>query len=746
MAKKQKDNSKDNKLKNIEAALDKINKRFGKNSVMNMGETEFEPIPSIPTGSLSLDIATGIGGFPRGRIVEIYAGESAGKCVTKDMYIQSEFGLLTVEEILQELGMDAWITNKIVNSSLKIVNRYGELEESSAITFNGKKPIINIKLNNGMFLKTTHNHPHLYYDNVCGNVFWKKTGNLNVGDTLLINKKNTNNFGNSDNLTVEEGYLLGILIADGYFSENRIGFSNNNPKILDFFETQKILPKWIKHEKSDGFDYHINGKDTISNFYKKYGLKKGVAKDKFIPLIVRKSNKKTVQSFLQGYFDCESYFDKNKRAWEVCSASYKLLEQTLLLLQQFNIYATIHSKKVNNYPDNNYWRLIFHGCANLFESDNRNTISFDFLKNDIKTLYFNISKNNRTSKINNLFYDYMNNIKLTYNAWQKIKPVINYDDLTSKRIFEKIENLFDNYIPCSVLEINKEEPQPTYDLYVPKSSSFTMQGIITHNTTLTLHTIACAQKNGGKCAFVDAEHALDINWAENLGVSMDSLYLTQPDNGENALEITEMLIESNGFDVIVVDSVAALVPRAEIEGEMGDSRVGLQARLMSQAMRKITAKIKKSNTLVIFINQLREKIGVMFGDNRVTTGGNALKYYASMRIELLGNSSKNVKNKESGEIIAKGVKAKVVKNKVAPPFKKAEFAITFDYGIDKYVEILDKAVILGLINKSGSWFSLPDGTKIGQGSDNSTQFLKDNPELAEELELKILESYNIKRI
>ena len=254
-------------------------------------------------------------------------------------------------------------------------------------------------------------------------------------------------------------------------------------------------------------------------------------------------------------------------------------------------------------------------------------------------------------------------------------------------------------------------------------------------TTLALHAIAECQKAGGTAAFIDAEHAFDRFYAANLGVDVDNLYVSQPDNGEQALEIADQLIRSSAVDILIVDSVAALTPKKEIEGDMGDSAVGLHARLMSQALRKLTGTIAKTNTTCIFINQLREKIGVMFGSPETTTGGNALKFYASVRLDIRKTQSV----KDGDTILGNQVKVKVVKNKVAPPFRKAEFEITFGEGISKIGEIVDLGVEYEIIKKSGSWFSYGD-SKLGQGRDATKTLLKDNPELCDELEAKIMQA------
>ena len=293
---------------------------------------------------------------------------------------------------------------------------------------------------------------------------------------------------------------------------------------------------------------------------------------------------------------------------------------------------------------------------------------------------------------------------------------------------EHIENV--EVIPTGSISLNAALGVGGYprgriiEIYGPESSG---------KTTLAIHAIAEAQKQGGIAAFIDAEHAFDRFYAQKLGVDVDNLWISQPDNGEQALQIADQLISSAAVDIVVIDSVAALTPKKEIEGDMGDNVVGLQARLMSQALRKLTSTISKTNTTCIFINQLREKIGVMFGNPETTTGGNALKFYASVRLDIRRVTS----IKDGDEVIGNQVRVKIVKNKVAPPFRKAEFEITFGEGISKIGEIVDLGVEYGIIQKSGSWFSY-EGSKLAQGREAVKALLKDNPELCEELEAKIM--------
>ena len=300
---------------------------------------------------------------------------------------------------------------------------------------------------------------------------------------------------------------------------------------------------------------------------------------------------------------------------------------------------------------------------------------------------------------------------------------------------EQIENV--EVIPTGSIGLNAALGVGGYpkgriiEIYGPESSG---------KTTLAIHAIAECQKAGGIAAFIDAEHAFDRFYAEKLGVDVDNLYISQPDNGEQALEIADQLIRSSAVDILVVDSVAALTPKKEIEGDMGDSAVGLHARLMSQALRKLTGTIAKTKTTCIFINQLREKIGVMFGNPETTTGGNALKFYASVRLDI----RKVTAIKDGDDIVGNQVRVKVVKNKVAPPFRKAEFEITFGEGVSKIGEIVDLGVEHEIIKKSGSWFSYGD-TKLGQGREAVKEMLKDNPELCDELEAQIMEAISDKK-
>jgi recombination protein RecA len=336
-----------------------------------------------------------------------------------------------------------------------------------------------------------------------------------------------------------------------------------------------------------------------------------------------------------------------------------------------------------------------------------------------------MAKTEKTPDMSNINSEKLKALKLTIDKIDK-----DYGKGTVMMMNEKVETLQEVVSTGSIgldvaLGIGGLPRGRVVEVYGPESSG---------KTTIATHVIAEAQKKGGMCAIIDAEHAFDSSYAQKLGVDVDNLLISQPDYGEQALEIADRLILSGALDVVVIDSVAALVPKSELEGEMGDSKMGLQARLMSQALRKLTATISKTNTICIFINQLREKIGVMFGNPETTTGGNALKFYASVRLDI----RRMAQIKDGEEAIGNRVKVKVVKNKVAPPFRSAEFDIIFGEGISKTGEIIDMGVELNIVQKSGSWFSY-NTDKLGQGRDAVKQLLTDNPELANEIETKIRE-------
>lgn len=773
----------ENKKKSLESALSMLDRSFGKGAVMRMGDKPNQNIDSISTGSIGLDLALGIGGLPRGRIIEIYGPESSGKCLTADTMVLSENGLVSIAELFAHYGHNVVSTTKIVEEVAGLLNENGKLENTSHFTWNGKRKVRKIKTALGNELSPTYNHPVRILDKT-GFVVWKKAKDIQIGDILPV-MRGTETYGTNTSIDAETAQFLGYLMADGSLgksNKNSTRFSNSDPDIIsDYrqlaikefekglskyefdFATHKIMTdvhnkpvgsniKTYFKVNSQTIDHHINSKEFREHL-EIQGLDYVLSKDKQVPLKIRQAPKDIQLAFLRAYLECECSIDKNKRALEVTSASHKLLQQVQLILLNMGFVGVLSPKDVPEYGT--YWRLVYSGSegADLihkigFKSierltsvhevafDSNGSTNIDGIPNLgvlVQTLYNALDIRSREAF--DTIYDYIGEnprARITYNRLDKIIKLFEGKEHILLTHLKEIQK--SNYFYTPVVAIDEDEA-PTFDVCLPETHSFWSNGLISHNTTLSLQTIAEAQKLGGTVAFIDAEHALDPAYAKKIGVDIDNLLISQPDYGEQALEIAEKLVSSGAVDVLVVDSVAALVPQKEIEGDMGDSHVGLQARLMSQGLRKLTGIVARSNTLVIFINQLRMKIGVMFGNPETTTGGNALKFYASVRIDIRRIGS--IKDKD--DVIGNQTRVKIVKNKVAPPFRQVEFDIMYGEGVSKLGELIDLGVKFGFVEKSGAWFSY-DSTRIGQGKENAKKFLKEHPELAEELEAKIRNS------
>lgn len=620
-----------------------VRKRFGDNAVMLASDSPTVEVDVISTGSLTTDIAVGVGGLPSGRIVEIYGPESSGKCLTSDTYLLTSRGLETIAEMFSAHGQSPVCANKVVDGKEWIINENAEMEETSHFTFNNRRKVRRIMTKRGMYVDATYNHP-IRVINQHGHIVWRKAKDIAQGD-FVVTMRGTSVFGvNSlDNLTALN---LGYLIADGTLtSASRVAFTNNDPVIqknfLDWVHENGFVVK--TYERKNTCDYHVNSVDFREKLHSEYGLEYIDACGKTVPYIIRTGTRETQSAFLRGYFDCECSVDK-KRQIEVVSASHELLHQVQMMLLNFGISSSVCEKIMGEnspYAGNVYYRLSITGQdtslfldAISFDSDIRNTsvkamesptqvqTNHDSVPNVgglLETMYDDIDGSDR--ELYDLLYDCMGDApkaNLTYERLRQLTGLLEdsrYDiGKTAEMVLGVLKRYADNnYLFQEVSDVSDIGEFPTFDVVMPSTHTFWSNGVVSHNTTLCLHVIANAQREGHLCAFVDTEHALDMNYAQSIGVQKDKLLISQPDTGEQALEITESLVRSGRVKVVVVDSVAALVPRAEIEGEMGDSHVGLQARLMSQALRKLTGAVKITDTVLIFTNQLREKIGVMFG-------------------------------------------------------------------------------------------------------------------------------------
>lgn len=716
--------------KNKQALLDKtfadINKRFGKGTVMSMKDKKIEPIDVIPTGSYLLDRALGCGGWPKGRIVEIYGAESSGKCLTEDSYILTSNGYKQLGDIFKEVGLTPSAVHKTVEMKYPLINMNGREENTTHFTFNGKRPTREIMTSSGNLIKCTYNHP-LRVLNSIGYQVWKKAGEIEVGD-VLVSLIGTDCFGH---INTEEAYVLGAIMA-GRISKNSVTIKCPNSEVFEevMKDIKKVFPKDIM--KFDGLSVIISG-NWVQYFKTKYGQNNEIC----VPNVIMMGDELSQQNFLKGFFDCKA----SNGNGEVTISNYRMAKEIKLMLANMGIQSTISKKSAKS------WRMYITG-----EDFNNLIVFIGSASTDIYLKRFKNTTNNPSRKIPNIadvLISYYENIPIENRSRATdriISDIKSGKSCGNTSIIHKLLELpcqnndvknhllelaNENIVYETVVSNEKGETVPTFDFAMEETHSFICESIVNHNTTVALHAIAEVQKQGGVGAIVDVEHALDPAYAAALGVNLDELILSQPDCGEDALEITESLVRSGVVDLVVIDSVAALTPRAEIDGDMGDAHVGLLARLMSQAMRKLTAAASKSGTTLIFINQIREKVGVMYGNPETTTGGRALKFYSSVRVEL--RKGETLKN--GAEMYGHKLKAKIVKNKIAPPYKSTEMTVIWGKGIDAKEEILDLALADGIIEKGGAWFTY--GDQKFQGRDNVKKYFDEHKDEFDKLAAKV---------
>jgi protein RecA len=754
------------KDKALEAALLQIERQFGKGSIMRLGEETRVPVEVIPSGSIALDVALGIGGYPRGRIVEIYGPESSGKCLTADTYVWSDRGLETIGEIFARAGLKTTCTSRVTDiseSGVRLVNEWGELETVAALTHNNRKPVLRLRLRSGRVISVTHNHP-LRVVSDRGFIVWRKAGDIREGDTIVSAKLGAVEAAAGDGLSEDEAVLLGYLVAEGTTCyETSVRFTNWDPEVsAEYTRLMEHISGGIVRNYGDK-EFAVHGKAIRERFAEQYGLDYVRAAGKTVPACVRTAGHKAQRSFLSALFEGDGWIDPTSTIG-LATASEELARQVQLLLYGLGIPATVSSKYNQTY-ERDYWTVTVNPSVAGrflkeigFRSQRRaEQVRKHFKESPRDPQFENIP--HLAGMIRDLrddcggdreFDDIAGDLlRLDMSlacSRQRLWRIVDWCKQNEALLSPGAETIVEYLrvllsLPYTYEEVTAIEDcglQPTFDVVMPLTHSFIANGILSHNTTVALHAVANAQKGGGIAAFIDAEHALDPEYAQRLGVDTEALLVSQPDTGEQALEIMDMLIRSGAIDIVVVDSVAALVPKAEIEGEMGDSHVGLQARLMSQALRKITGAVSNTKTTAIFINQLREKVGVMFGSPETTTGGKALKFYASVRLDV-----RRIETLKDGtEAVGNRTRIKVVKNKMSPPFKTAEFDILYGIGISKEGSLIDLGVEQSIVRKAGAWYTY-EGDQLGQGKENARNFLRDNPDISNEIEKRIKEKLGV---
>ena len=665
-------------------ALAEIDKTFGKGSTI-VGDAIIDA-ERISTGSLGLDIATG-GGWGKGRIIEIYGPESSGKAQPLSSKVLTPTGFKTMRSL--EVGDTVCTPDGDTSTILGTFDQ--GIQDVYKVTFDDKS-------------STRCTLDHLWY--VEGRA--SKFGDvLSLKQIIDVGIKEANGTRNRFRIPVLEKvnlnavelpmnpYLLGLILGDGGLSAGGVRYSTSDNEIIE--NISRILEDEMPNtiiKKVTGTKYDFSflkrekgrGKNDVQIALESLNLIGTKSDTKFIPDIYLYNSFENRLALLQGLMDSDGSIDNGTLSFT--STSKRLSESFVDLVRGLGLRCTT-SSRITKYKNS----------AGV-ELDGKPSYRSSLLMSSDKFKIFRLKR------------------QLDKKEWVA--------STFSRRFIESIELV--GREECRCIAIGHPDKLYITDDY-----------IVTHNTTVTLHTIAEAQRKGGKVVFIDAEHAFDRAYAEVLGVDCNKLIVSQPDNGEMALEIADRLISTGLISVVVVDSVAALVPKSEIEGDMGDFKMGGNSRLMNQAMRKLTGVAAKTGTVVIFINQLRDKLGVMFGSPETTTGGNALKFAASIRVDIRRKTGAADK---SGEILYNTITCKTVKNKLAAPFKKAIFDIKYGEGISKESEVLNLGVALGLITVNGSWYSYAD-TKLGQGADKVIVMLQDNPELSLEIEQQIREHHGI---
>lgn len=730
--------------KDLQKAINNSKKKFG-NAMSNFSnEIEEQDIYSYSTGSKLLDLAISSGqraGLPEGRLIELFGPQSSGKCLTKDNYILTEQGYKTIEQIFEENGTPTVNTNKTVLAEIPLINRNGEIENTQALTFNGKRKLIEFTTKTGIKQKSTFNHPVLVLE---GHHFiWKRVDDLNIGDHI-VSRRGDNVFGANDLLKEDSAFVAGLLVADGYFGENRISFTNNQKVLIelvsDYFSVLSSSEiKYYEDDRHSGTtSIHLNNTKDVQNFYEKVGISNGVAKDKFVPMSIMSAPRKAQLAFLSAYIECESHIDATQGV-EITSASNELLKQIQLMLRNIGVIATLSRKNVKGYEENWYGRLAICGKnADLlleqlsFKTTEKQGQKENYLNRGVNATSQN---NDRVPAIDKLVDSYirsiapdarrntlrLDDIHLGHETGrEKIMSILNLDLPGDVHLENQIRHLIsDEFFYDEVVELRELEPQPTFDVVMPKTHSFVANGLVNHNTTISLLAIAERQRIEEEraqadpdyekkiCVFVDAEYALDLDLARDYGVNTDDLLIIRPEEAEDGMDILDSYIRTGGVGLAVVDSVSALIPAIVEQSSYQQKQMAVLARFMSQVSTRMSGVAWRNQTTIIFINQVREAVGKWSPTGsapEITPGGHALKFHSTLRIRVRRGETIGPREDPQGHVMV----IQIVKNKIDKPYGTADVKLLYGVGIDLIEELGEAAIAFGIVHQGGAWFKVID--------------------------------------
>jgi len=679
------------KMDDIHLLLAGLKKTFGDDSVCILGEdTKLSKVETRSSGSLALDLALG-GGWGKGRVACLSGAERSGKCVTADTYVLTTEGYKTIEQIFAEAGISITGGQKDIECRYPLVNRYGEVEYTSHFTINGERPIYKVTTENGLSVKVTGYHPLLTLDPT-GVMVWRYARDIKEEDVIVsrIGDKISGNLFDD----VEEAFLLGLLIADGCFSQKgRIGFTNNNPDLQKAFKNGiKNLPELrdceiFEKSRNNTVEYQVNSMSGVESFYKRHGIVPSKAEMKEVPQTIMNGTLDVQKAFLSAYFECGCHIQNGSNYHiEVISASQKLIQQVSLLLRNLGIVSTITRKVVKGYEQNDYYRLFVFG-----EHATKFVEEIGFVSSDRKIGKCECNKG-RLCKLLNSDGD------------ERLKSILSVL-VDSHLCFEKV---------TSIEQIGRE---PTFDVCMPHSHSFIANSMVVHNTSILCLSIAEAQvKEPDKlCAVIDLENTFNPEWATKLGVQLDKLIFSQPDKpAEEVYDMIENMLKSGKFSIIGLDSLAGLVPKEEFESDEWDkeSRVGGASKINSRAVRKLvnTGLLSKSGTSLILINQLRDLIGgySRYGVPTTTTGGRSLKHCYTHHVEVSIGEYFSEGSDKNKVFIGQQIVAKVSKNKIGPPLRRAVLNLYYEEGLDHVAELVTVARMVGVLHGAGAWLTAID--------------------------------------